>query len=362
MIIFCHLLNDNSGSPNVLKATIEAMTFHRESVRLFIGSQGSGLLDLSGVPTKRYWYRRSSFRPVTFLSYFFSQFVLFFSLAIGRIPPKAIIFVNTLLPFGAMIWGKLTGRPVIVHVHEVSISPKALNWFLLVCASKCADQLIYVSKDHLRRLPINGPPSLIIYNPVSSYLASNASVYSSRKTGKFNVLMLASLKAYKGIDEFIDLSKGMADYDEITFTLVLNADLHEVKGFIKKFRDLANVNIYPRTNDPSNFYECADLVINLSRIDQQIETFGLTVVEAMTFGIPVIVPPIGGPAEIIKDGCEGFCIDSRDIKSLHKAVLSLFTNPLKAMEMSGAALKCAQKFTFTEYSQKITAIINAYKN
>ena len=362
MIIFCHVLNDNSGSPVVLKATIEAMTSYQEPGRLFIGSQGSGLLDICDIPTKRYWFRRSFLRPVTFLSYLISQFLLFFSLSIAKIPPHAIIFVNTLLPFGAMIWGKLTGRPVIVHLHEISISPKFLRWFLLLCTSKCATQLIYVSRDHLKRLPIHGVPALVIPNPVGPYLVRHASAYSPRKSGKFNVLMLASLKAYKGIGEFISLAKALIDHDEITFTLVLNADLNEAASFTKKYSNLVNVTIYPRTNNPSNFYKNADLVLNLSRVDLWIETFGLTVAEAMTFGIPVIVPPIGGPSEIIKDGCEGFCIDSRDIKSLQKAVLSLVTNPKKAMEMSGTALKCAQKFTFTEYSQKIAAIINAYKN
>ena len=39
------------------------------------------------------------------------------------------------------------------------------------------------------------------------------------------------------------------------------------------------------------------------------EAFGLTVVEAMTCGLPVFATNKGGPAEIIVDGESGFHID-----------------------------------------------------
>lgn len=39
------------------------------------------------------------------------------------------------------------------------------------------------------------------------------------------------------------------------------------------------------------------------------EAFGLTVVEAMTCGLPTFATCHGGPAEIIEDGISGFHID-----------------------------------------------------
>ena len=39
------------------------------------------------------------------------------------------------------------------------------------------------------------------------------------------------------------------------------------------------------------------------------EAFGLTVVEAMTCGLPTFATCHGGPAEIIQDGISGFHID-----------------------------------------------------
>ena len=111
MIVFCHLLNDRSGSPTVLRATMDALRNCEEGM-LFVGSQGSGVLDGAEVPTRRYWYHRSRYRLVTLFTFFASQLMLYRALSRARdIPSEAIIFVNTLLPIGAMLWGRRTGRP-----------------------------------------------------------------------------------------------------------------------------------------------------------------------------------------------------------------------------------------------------------
>ncbi len=122
MIVFCHLLNDRSGSPTVLRATLDALNA-REKGLLFVGSQGRGVLTEAGVPTRRYWYRRSRYRALTLFTYFASQAALYRALSRSRdIPNDATVFVNTLLPFAAMFWGRRTGRRVVVHLHEVSIT------------------------------------------------------------------------------------------------------------------------------------------------------------------------------------------------------------------------------------------------
>ena len=357
MIVFCHLLNDRSGSPTVLRATLDVLNARTDGL-LYVGSQGRSVLEEASVPTRRYWYRRSRHRIVTLFTYFSSQIALYLALSRAKdIPQDATVFVNTLLPFGAMLWGRWTGRHVVVHVHEVSITPYLLRRFLTRCAGHCADQLLYVSGDHRARLPIDGPPSRIVPNPVSPELAARARDYSSHLSGVFNVLMLASLRGYKGVEEFMLLADGLKSRDDIVFTLVLNAEPAEAQSFIDWHSDAPNVTIYPRTDDPAYFYERADLVVNLARVDQWIETFGLTLAEAMTFGIPVIAPPVGGPAEIVTHGREGYCIDSRDGASLKEAVILLADTPDTHAAMSRAARTRAQDFTFDAYAKALRAAL-----
>ncbi|AQS47177.1 hypothetical protein BMG03_04710 [Thioclava nitratireducens] len=359
MIVFCHLLNDRSGSPTVLRSTIDALNASAQ-VQLFVGSQGRGVLEEAGVPTQRYWYRRSRYRMITLLTYVTSQFALYRALSqSANIPRDATVFVNTLLPFAAMLWGRRTGRRVVVHVHEVSVAPVPLRRFLTSFAARSADLLIYVSNDHRARLPINGPPAVILPNPVSPALAARACEHTPRQKGQFRVLMLASLRGYKGIREFIALAGALKDRGDITFDLVLNAEEREIAAFSGSHTNSANITIHPSTSDPAGFYAAADLVLNLSRPDQWIETFGLTVVEAMTFGVPVIVPPVGGPAEIITNGVEGYCIDSRDGVALCAAVLALADNPETHAAMARAARIRARDFSFEAYA---TSLREALKN
>lgn len=357
MIVFCHLLNDRSGSPMVLRATLDALNARDEGL-LYVGSQGRGVLEEAGVPTRRYWYRRSSHRIVTLFTYLFSQIALYRALSRARdIPADATVFVNTLLPFGAMLWGKRTRRPVIVHVHEVSITPGPLRRFLTWCAGRCATLLLYVSKDHHARLPIDGPPARVVPNAVSPALAARAGDAAPRKSGSFNVLMLASLRGYKGIEEFMALAAALRGRKDIAFTLVLNAEEAEVDAFAARHPDAAHVSIHPRTDDPAGFYAHADLVLNLARPDQWVETFGLTLIEAMTFGIPVIAPPVGGPAEIVTHGVDGFCIDCRDAKALREAIVTLVDTPDVHASMAQAARLRSRDFTFSAFADALRAAL-----
>ena len=58
-----------------------------------------------------------------------------------------------------------------------------------------------------------------------------------------------------------------------------------------------NLQIISRRNDVTPFYNEASIVLNLSDKQRFVETFGLTALEAMSAGLPVIVPTEGGIAE-----------------------------------------------------------------
>lgn len=352
MIIFCHLLNDNSGSPIVLRESIRALAGLGEDLMLFIGSQGRGALETAGVPIRRYWYRRSRFRLLTLFTYVASQVCLYRALSRNSRGASTVIYVNTLLPFGAALWARVHGRPIIYHIHEVSISPRLLQRFLVAMVEKTAGRVIYVSEDNRRRLPIANVPTAVVPNPVTPRIAELgfATPYSPRRTGRFVALMLASPRDFKGVPEFIALARSFVDRTDMQFVLVLNGDSAELARYLPPVSLPGNLELYPRTDAPEEFYAKADVLLNLSRVDQWIETFGLTIVEGMTFGLPVIVPPVGGPTEIIVDGQEGFLVDSRNAAALEHKILLLVNSPEHAMVMSVAARRRARDFTAKRFS------------
>jgi glycosyltransferase involved in cell wall biosynthesis len=359
MIVFAHLLNDRSGSPRVLASVIDNLRDARPG-RLYVGSGSSGALDDAPVPIRHFWYRRTRHRSLTLLTYLSSQLLLLMRLFLSReIPPGAIVYVNTVLPFGAAIYGRLTRRPVIYHLHESTISPAPLRWLLLAVVRCTAAHVIYVSKFHRSQIPLARVPGSVVCNALPSSFADLAAsaAYAHRHDGAFQVLMLASLRDYKGVPEFLELARRLRYRQDIRFGLVANDGETTVLDYFSDRDVPGNVRIHPQTGRPEEHYRRASLVLNLSRADRCQETFGLTIVEAMAFGIPVIVPPVGGPAEIVAHGSEGLHIDSRAADALAAAVEALADDPHRCLAMSRHARRKASTFTEQAFARDIQAVI-----
>lgn len=361
MIVFIHLLNDSSGSPRVLSATISALHLTHQNNILYVGRSGKGVLDHCSIEKRYYKYRRGSSKIETLGRYLWSQIDLYRRLSSDtEIQPDALIYVNTLLPFGGMLWGKLNHHRVVVHAHEVSITPKALKWFLTKCARLCADRIIYVSQDHRARLKIREARSVVLYNPLAQLFSSaRADIKNVTKREKFVVLMLASPRKFKGIEEFFALASLMQPATRFLFKLVINGTPLEVEKIKRSANQLSNVVVFPATNDPRIHYLNANFVVNLSRVDLWIETFGMTIIEAMSFGLPVIAPPVGGPIEIITHGVDGFLIDSRDTEKVRDVIYSIADNARYARTIGKMAKRRALDFSFERYSTDLRTILGS---
>lgn len=356
MMVFAHLLNDFSGSPRVLRAAITALAAPTAPAILYIGSSGTGVLSASDIPLRTYPYCRTRWRPLTLIAYFTSQLLLLVRLLFARdIHNRALIYVNTLLPFGAALFGWLTRRKVIYHIHEVSITPTPLRWWLVSIARLTSSLNLYVSDAHRAALPIPGVPARKLYNALDAAFADRASQiqYSHQNSGVFHVLMIASLRDYKGIPELLDLANRLADHTAIRFDLVVNEEIPAIRRYFREHETPRNLIVHPRVADTAPFYERASLLLNLSRVDLWVETFGLTILEAMAYGIPVIAPPAGGPAELVENGVHGYLIDSRNLDALHQAVLRLYGDPVLCRELSANCRSRASVFSEQDFASAL---------
>ena len=118
-----------------------------------------------------------------------------------------------------------------------------------------------------------------------------------------------------------------------------------------------NLQIYARQMDVSTFYDTATLVLNLSDKSRFIETFGMTALEAMTAGLPVIVPTVGGIAEMVDDGKNVYKIDVQELDSIAECMEAVLSNEDAYLGLAQNALKYSEKFSEKEMLDSIAEII-----
>lgn len=348
-----HLLNDRSGSPKVLSQLIRHWVESGKEVHLYTGVHHNGFLsDLPGVQYINGWYQFQPNPWLRLLYYTLSQGILILKMW-PQIHKNDIVYVNTVLPFGAAVLGRLKGAKVIYHIHESTVNPAVLKWFLFKIVQYTAHKIINVSRYVQQSHGINSAPNVLIYNTIDEPFLSKV-IDKKPSARPRNVLMVCSLKAYKGIIEFVQMAQ---DHPEYSFRLVLNATRKEVDSYFQDHTVPPNIELYAAQKNMHPFYHWADVVVNLSRPDGWIETFGLTIIEGMAYGLPAIVPPVGGIQEVIEEGATGYSVDSRDRQALNATLKQLLEDSRRYHAMSLAARKRLAIFTQHQVMADINSIL-----
>jgi len=341
-IVCAHLYNDFSGSPLVLSTIIKSFRNNGLPVEIITSTEAPGFLtdlDAKIISNHYKFVNNRYFRLVLFLVCQVSMF--FQTLQFRR--EDVVIYVNTLLPFGVALAGKLMGKKVIYHFHETSLNPLLLKQFLKWIASKTATEVIYVSEFLRKKEGLPQVSAKVIYNCLSDDFIKKAKESKSKQPNNqsFHVLMLCSLKTYKGVNQFVSLARKLPEFN---FSLVLNATTEEINKFFNKKHLPFNLTLFPKQSNVHPFYKKSNLVLNLSHPEEWIETFGMTLLEAMQYGLPVIAPPVGGPTEIVISGFNGYLIDQRKEQELIKKIRKMATNKRHYLHLSKNAIQYVDNF------------------
>ncbi len=321
-IFACHLLNDFSGSPKVLKQLLRGWTNNHIEVNLFTcGGRVGFLSNLEGVNYHKFWYRYAKNPFIRLIFLITSQLLLAIQI-IRKAKQGDIIYVNTVLPFGAAIAGKLKGLRVIYHIHETTVKPAILKKILFGVVKLTANQIVYVSNFLKKEDLVPSVKSIVLHNAIEEEWFQHKTVskiYNQQKC----VLMVCSLKEYKGVNEFVQLAKLCPSY---SFSLVMNSSKEEIDRYFPTEALPTNLTLFDTQTNLHPFYAKADVILNLSKPQGWVETFGLTIIEGMAYGLPAIVPPVGGITELVSDGVNGYQVDSNDLVELKEKLSLLLEN------------------------------------
>ena len=357
-IICFHLFNDYSGSPKVLKIVLEGLLKKGYQIDLisYTGGALDELLYYKNLNKHSYPYRFSNNPIVTMLRYCMVQLYTFILTFRWLFYKDVAFYINTLLPVGPALAGRIMGKRVVYHYHENAFVKGTFYKVLATIMQKLAHEIICVSEYQASFLQqkkcVITIPNALPQNFVNK-LTPNFKTAFERKT----ILMLGSLKLYKSPLEFIELAKRLPQF---VFVLVISDTKENIDIFIEKYKInvCKNLTIYPQQNDVVPFYNQASLVLNLSDKKQVVETFGLTALEAMSAGLPVIVPTEGGIAEMVVDGENGYKIDVQNLNQIAECIKTILSDETLYMELAQNALAYSKRFSEAKMVNSIEMILN----
>ena len=168
----------------------------------------------------------------------------------------------------------------------------------------------------------------------------------------------------KGVSELIDAMLLLKDKPNIKLMIIGgsffgNTDheddfIRSLKEKAKSSKDRITFTGFIPYHQVSYYLQLADVAVLPSMWD---EPFGLTIVEAMVAGLPLITTKSGGIPEI----CKGVAtiVDRKDIvNNLKDAILELYKYPEKREKMSVASIERAKLFDKDTYAKNFFAALN----
>jgi phosphatidylinositol alpha-1,6-mannosyltransferase len=142
------------------------------------------------------------------------------------------------------------------------------------------------------------------------------------------LLSVARLTRHKGIDTALEALAAMReDHPDLRYAVVgtgedraaLESEARAL-GVADRVRFLTDV---PDRDLPA-LYNCAEIYLGVSRLmEQRVEGFGISLVEASACGIPVVAGRSGGIPEAVQDGVTGLLVDAERPDAVTEALRRL---------------------------------------
>ncbi len=203
--------------------------------------------------------------------------------------------------------------------------------------------LVLTSKDKAVFEAVFHKPAYCLQNPVR--VAADLVTASSDMPIVFCGRMEREVK---GLDYLLEIITRIHEKDQSRRFVLIGGGPDEkwLRDEIHSKRLDPWVEVTGKTNEVDKYYQNASLLIHTSRW----EGFGLVILEAMAYGIPVVAFHNNGPDEIIENGADGFLIERFHCSQFAETVLDVLNDPV-----SYALLSANAKQKSRNYSPEILA-------
>lgn len=163
------------------------------------------------------------------------------------------------------------------------------------------------------------------------------------KQGAVRIITVSRLVPAKGIHVLIAAFGGVAEmFPKAELVIVGDGPLEqELKTLVRKSGLSNRVQFLGNRTDIADLLATADIFAMTSRQ----ENHSISILEAMRAGLPLVVTDVGGSAESVRDGQDGFLVADLDTSAAEKAIASLVSSPkMRARFGASARARFEQEF------------------
>lgn len=337
--LYFHHYNDYSGSTKVLADYLSSTYDDLQEVLVITDNSKQGFLTGLGIQLINVPIFRINGRAVPVISQLFWIFAgLMKALKYGK--GYKSFYINTIIPMYAALAGVLMKKKIIYHVHEKYVTKSLKSILAEYVFNHVKAERRFVSKYVANMYnPRTGCQTIIQYNKLSDSFTKKVKIRPINSHGYNEIIMIASLQKGKGVDNFLRLSQMMED---LHFTLIVSSTEERIKQYFNSELP-PNISILPKQSDIHPYLYKSDVLLNLSLPFFWVETFGMTIIEGMAYGLPAIVPNVGGPIELVENGYNGFSLDVSNIELVANKIREILV-PTQYNIMHNNALQKVQQF------------------
>ncbi|MDN5789291.1 MAG: glycosyltransferase [Micrococcales bacterium] len=129
-----------------------------------------------------------------------------------------------------------------------------------------------------------------------------------------------------------------------------------IESLVEELGLTQSVRFMPFTSDPAKIYGSAGMTLLTSAS----EGFALTLVESMSFGVPVVAYDSNyGPGEVVQDGVNGYLAPFGDQAGLARRIIQVIRDPTLRARLSAGCFDTLEHFTVERYVREWTDVLNA---
>jgi len=283
-----------------------------------------------------------------------------------------VIYAHDWLSFGAGLEAKrATGKPLIVHVHATEFDRCGGSWgvnpdvyAMEKAGMEGADVVIAVSEMTkniiVREYGIPADKVRVVYNGIDESTAPQKGealprLRALKASGYRFVLFIGRITLQKGPDYFLRAAKMVLERNpHVLFILSGSGDMEG-----SAMRMAADLGIADRVfftgflsgTERHEVYSSADLFI----MPSVSEPFGITALEAMRLGTPILISKQSGVSEVVRHALKA---DFWDIDEMANKILAVVGFAGLREALAENAAREAENLTWSQAAQKVNGIVH----